>query len=479
MIGSGAMGTGIAQVAAAAGHPVKLYDINAEAVAKAINGISRDFEKLVAKQRMTAEAAQAAASRIERANSIRELGGVKLVVEAVLEDLEVKRQLFRELETVVAGDSILATNTSSLSITAIAAGLKRPGRVAGMHFFNPAPVMKLVEVVSGLATDRQTADIVYATAAAWGKSPVHVKSTPGFIVNRVARPYYGEALRLLSEGAASPASIDAIMREAGGFRMGPFELMDLIGLDVNFAVTQSVFEAYFGDPRYRPSLIQRELVEAGFLGRKSGRGFYFYGEDAPAPAIQSEAPVPQIEDGASVRESLAEKGSVDTNGVKIFVTDGRTATQRAMEPRMENLVLVDLALDYTKATRLAVAKAHQCSEEAYRSAVALLQAAGYSVTRVRDLPGLVVMRTVVMLANEAADAVNQGVCTVADLNTAMKKGVNYPLGPLEWADRIGIGKVWAALHNIRAHYGEERYRVSPLLSELLWNRSKFDEFKLQ
>ncbi len=473
------MGGGIAQVAAAAGHPVKLYDIRAGAVGKAIDGIRRDFEKLVAKQRMTAEAAQAAASRVEGANGTRELGGVKLAVEAVVENLEIKRQTFRELESVVTDDCIFATNTSSLSITAIAAGLKRPGRVVGMHFFNPAPVMKLVEVVSGLVTDRECADVVYATAAAWGKSPVHVKSTPGFIVNRVARPYYGEALRLLSEGAASAASIDAIMREAGGFRMGPFELMDLIGLDVNFAVTQSAFDAYFGDPRYRPSLIQREMVEAGFLGRKSGRGFYLYGENAAAPEIESEAPVAHAEGGRSVRESLAQGGTVEANGVKICVTDGRTATQRAMQPTMENLVLVDLALDYGTATRLATAKARQCSEEAYRSAVALLQAAGYTITRVRDLPGLVVMRTVLMLANEAADAVNQGVCTVADLNTAMRKGVNYPLGPLEWADRIGIGKVWAALHNIRSHYGEERYRVSPLMSEILWSRSRFDEFRLQ
>jgi 3-hydroxybutyryl-CoA dehydrogenase len=478
VIGSGRMGAGIAQVAAAAGHPVSLYDVNSDAVSSAIQGVRESFQKLVAKKRMTAEVCGAAQSRLGTASSIGELKGAKLVIEAVLEDLETKRQVFREAETVVDDDCILASNTSSLSITAIAAGLRRPERVAGMHFFNPAPVMELVEVISGLTTDAACADAVFATAASWGKTPVHVKSTPGFIVNRVARPYYGEALRLLSEDAATPASIDAILRESGGFRMGPFELMDLIGHDVNFAVTKSIFEAYFGDRRYTPSLIQQEMVEAGFLGRKSGRGFYWYGENTPAPDIQTEPNEVFFGDAAGVRVALAEKGSIETSEVTIQVSDGRTATQLAWTPKNTNIVVVDLALDYRKAARLAVAKAASCSEQAYRSAVALLQAAGFSVTRVRDLPGLVVLRTVVMLANEAADAVNQGICTVDAVNTAMKKGVNYPLGPLEWADRIGVGKVWAALHNIRSYYGEERYRVSPLLFELLASRRKFDEFQL-
>ena len=203
-----------------------------------------------------------------------------LVVEAIVEDLDVKRKLLRELEVVVPPGTILASNTSSLSITALAAGLKHPGRVVGMHFFNPAPVLPLVEVVSGLATDAAIADVVYATAAAWGKKPVHATSTPGFIVNRCARPFYAEALALLTERAADPATIDAVLREAGAFRMGAFELMDLIGHDVNLAVTKSVWEAYFHDPRYRPSVLQQERVAAGYLGRKSGRGIYAYGANA-------------------------------------------------------------------------------------------------------------------------------------------------------------------------------------------------------
>ncbi|MGA8028602.1 MAG: 3-hydroxyacyl-CoA dehydrogenase NAD-binding domain-containing protein [Bryobacteraceae bacterium] len=446
VVGSGVMGAGIAQVAAAAGHTVKLYDVRAEAVDKAIQSIQK----------------KAPTARVERAGDIRELAGSKLVIEAVVEDLSVKQRLFAELETVVDGDCILATNTSSLSITAIAAGLKRPARVVGMHFFNPAPVMELVEVISGLATDRNCAEAVYATAAQWGKTPVYAKSTPGFIVNRIARPYYGEALRLLSEGAASPASLDAIMRESGGFRMGPFALMDLIGNDVNFAVTRSVFEAYFGDPRFTPSLIQKELVEAGFLGRKSGRGFFEYGENAERGEPVTEPPAPPPK---------------HANDVIILLTDGRTATQRAHETGIDDLVLVDLALDYGKAARVAVAKARQCSECAYRAAAGALQDAGYAVTPMRDLPGMAVMRTVAMLVNEAADAVNQGVCTVDAVNTAMRKGVNYPLGPLEWGDRIGIPKIHRVLINLAAHYGEDRYRVSPLIRELLWSGKKFENFE--
>ena len=212
------------------------------------------------------------------------------MVEAIVEDLAIKRTLLRELEVVVSPDAILATNTSSLSITALAAGMKHPGRVVGMHFFNPAPLMPLVEVVSGLATDADIANTAYATARAWGKSPVHARSTPGFIVNRCARPFYAEALRALAECAADPATLDAIMREAGGFRMGPFELMDLIGLDVNIAVTRGVWEAFFHDPRFTPSVTQQEMVAAGYLGRKAGRGFYDYGANAVKPAPSTRAP---------------------------------------------------------------------------------------------------------------------------------------------------------------------------------------------
>ena len=476
VVGAGTMGAGIAQVAAAAGHPVLLHDVRPDAVERAIEGIGQNLQKLVAKCKLSAQAA--ADARVSPAASIEELALAHLVIEAVVEELQAKQKVFGKLESIVSSDCILATNTSSISITAIGAHLNHPQRLAGMHFFNPAPLMELVEVVSGLATSRDCSETVFATATAWGKTPVHVKSSPGFIVNRVARPFYAEALKLLQEGAATPASIDAILRESGGFRMGPFELMDLIGNDINFAVTKSVFEAYFFDRRFAPSLLQQELVEAGRFGRKAGRGWYEYGENTTNTGPHTEPRVDEKLDGSEVRQALAEAGEYKTKAVTICVTDGATATVRASRgTRSPSTVLVDLALDYLIAKRVAVAKAHQCNDDAYHYAVALLQAAGFSVTRVRDLPGMIVFRTVAMLINEAADTANQRICGVDALNTAMRKGVNYPLGPLEWADRIGIGKIWAGLQNIRQHYQEERYRVSPLLAELMTCCLKFEEWR--
>jgi 3-hydroxybutyryl-CoA dehydrogenase len=503
VIGSGAMGAGIAQVAAASGHTVKLYDTRPEAVEKAIADIGKVYVKLVEKGRMAALDADLARARLQAAASLNDVADAALVVEAIVENLEVKRKLFAELEGIVADDCILATNTSSISVTAIAAPLRRPERLVGMHFFNPVPLMALVEVISGLATDQHVADVVFATAAAWGKDPVHASSTPGFIVNRVARPYYAEGLRLLSERAADPATIDAIMRDCGGFRMGPFELMDLIGHDVNFSVTQSVFNAYFGDPRFTPSIVQQELVNAGFLGRKAGRGFYRYGDGVAKAEPQAEAPQPRP---SSVRASVdlcQDSSTIDPvearlkaagfaverqrpldghapeapafhcNGAAIFLTDGRSATERAAANGQPNTVLYDLLLDNAGATRIALARADQCGEAAWLSAVGLFQAAGFTVTRIDDVPGMAVMRTVAMLANEAADAVNQGVCSARAVDIAMQKGVNYPRGPLAWADQVGVAHIVAVLSNLAATYGEDRYRVSPLLRRKLATGARF------
>ncbi|KWC36356.1 3-hydroxyacyl-CoA dehydrogenase [Burkholderia ubonensis] len=488
VIGAGAMGAGIAQVAAAAGHPVLLYDLNEAACDKALAGIRAQFARLAEKGRLDPAQAQAAANRVSAVRALADFAPAALVVEAAAERLDVKRDIFATLERHVDDASLLATNTSSISITAIAAGLRAPQRVAGLHFFNPAPLMALVEVVSGLATAPEVAQVLYDTAAAWGKRPVLAKSTPGFIVNRVARPYYAEALRVLNEQGGAPASIDVVMREAGGFRMGPFELMDLIGHDVNFAVTESVFRAYFNDPRFTPSLIQQELVNAGFLGRKSGRGFYSYADGAtpPAPDVEPPCDAPATvtlfaQDGpadalrARVAERVAGARHADAHPddllatagrASIALTDGRTATERAAQTGVADLVLVDLARDYAQAGLVALTRALQCSDAAYADAVGLFQQAGFRVVGLADVPGMIVMRTVAMLANEAADTVNQGVCSPADLDVAMEKGVNYPCGPLAWADAIGIARVHRVLSHLAASYGEDRYRVSPRIAAL-------------
>ncbi|WP_256435913.1 3-hydroxyacyl-CoA dehydrogenase PaaH [Dechloromonas sp. TW-R-39-2] len=489
VVGTGAMGAGIAQVAAAAGHPVKLLDNRPDAAARAVEGIRAQFAKMAEKGKLTAEAAAAASARLSAVHELADLADAGLIVEAIVESLEAKQTLYRDLEAIVGPDCIFGTNTSSISVTAIGAALKHPERLAGLHFFNPAPLMALVEIVSGLATDKAVADTLFASAAAWGKTPVHAKSTPGFIVNRVARPYYAEALRLAQEGAADYATIDACCREAGGFRMGPFELMDMIGHDVNFAVTNSVWRAFYNDQRFLPSLIQQELVDAGFFGKKTGRGFYDYRDGASHPAAQTEAA--QVPAGMIVicgesiaAEALADRlthsglsfsRAPDSDGriaeigrAVIYVTDGRSATQRAAESGVDNTVLIDLALDYDKATRLAMAAAEQCEPSAIAAATGLLQAAGFAISRFLDIPGLAVMRTVAMLANEAADAVNQGVCSETAADAAMRLGVNYPQGPLAWADQVGVETIRDVLAYLGTSYGEDRYRISPLIQRAVF-----------
>ncbi len=483
VVGAGAMGSGIAQVAANAGHPVLLYDVGDGAAQQGLERIGAGLAKRVERGRISAAEHESLLQRISVADSLAQLAPAALVIEAIVENLEIKRQLFAELESICGADVILASNTSSLSISAIGAALKRPERLLGMHFFNPAPVMKLVEIVSGLATERAVADSIFATAENWGKLAVHARSTPGFIVNRVARPFYAEGLRLLQEGAADVATIDAILRECGGFRMGPFELMDLIGHDVNYAVTESVHAAYYGDPRFTPSLLQKELVDGGYLGRKSGRGFYDYadGADRPLPAscdnkaapdgviLQGESPFKQALSelcraaNIPVEQQPGADFAIICGAATLCLTDGRMATLRALQDDIENLVLFDLALDFEAIPRIALGSADQTSPEALAAAIGFWQKIGKQVSLLDDVAGLCLMRTVCMLANEAADAVNQGVCNVAAVDSAMQGGLNYPRGPLAWADAIGPESVLAVLDNLVQTYGEDRYRPSPLL----------------
>ncbi|MBE96447.1 3-hydroxyacyl-CoA dehydrogenase PaaH [Marinobacter sp.] len=483
VIGAGAMGSGIAQVAAQAGHKVYLHDQRDGAATAGRDGIAKQLQRRVDKGKMEQQTVDAIVGRIQPVSALSEVADSRMVIEAIVEDLEIKHSLLADLEELCGEDAILATNTSSISVTALGAKLRHPKRLVGMHFFNPAPLMALVEVVKGLATDNAVAEIVHATAANWGKKPVFATSTPGFIVNRVARPFYAESLRLLQEGAADPATLDAIIRESGNFRMGPFELTDLIGHDVNYAVTNSVFKAYYQDARFLPSLIQKELVEAGRLGRKSGQGFYSYTDGSERPAPDTE-PARQSDDTTLVVEGdlgpasalinrfrdagleIVERdgpGQIRFGDAVLALTDGRMATERAQAEGTPDLTLFDLAFDFGKATRLAVCFSDQASEKARHDAVALLQKTNIAVSAVKDRPGLVVMRTVATLANEAADAELHGVATKEDIDLAMKAGLNYPEGPLSWSDRLGNGRVLQTLTNIQNSYGEDRYRPALLL----------------
>ena len=501
VVGAGIMGAGIAQVAAQAGHPVWLYDTREGAAAQAKAQLQNTLEGLVAKGKLTPESAAATLARITPAEVLADAATAGLVVEAIVEKLDVKRSLFRELEGLVSANCVLATNTSSISVTAIANGLQRPQRLVGMHFFNPVPLMKLVEVVSGLQTAPEVAQSIFDLSKVWGKTPVHAKSTPGFIVNRIARPYYAETLALLQEQAATPAVLDACLR-AVGFRMGPCELMDLIGHDTNFSVTQSVYEANFFDKRFVPSLVQRELVDGGLLGRKSGQGFYGYGEGAPKPADGVPAFEPADWPDAStvwsvvlaghgpVADWLAQRlgdsqtpsGTVPAfnrdpsaswvglelthaGGVlRLALTDGRPATLWSQA----DTVLFDLPqFAAAPAGALACAVSQRASEAARTLALQCLRALGVNPMLLADVPGLVVARTLAMLVNEAADAVHQGVCTPEGADAAMKLGVNYPAGPFEWLARWDVGAVVRLLDALDAHYRGERYRVSPALRNKL------------
>ncbi|WP_312769617.1 3-hydroxyacyl-CoA dehydrogenase NAD-binding domain-containing protein [Epilithonimonas sp.] len=295
IVGSGAMGSGIAQVFATAGNQVLLYDSNPIAVEKAGQNLETHFQKLAEKGKLTYEEAETYFDNIRLSDKLSELKDSELIIEAIIEDLEIKKELFQKLESLVSEDCILATNTSSLSIASIASACQKPERVIGIHFFNPAPLMTLVEIIPAIQTDKDLISKTKSLVESWKKLPVIAKDTPGFIVNRVARPFYGEAIRILEEGIADCATIDFAMTSLGGFRMGPFQLMDFIGHDVNYRVTESVFKEFFYDPKFKPSFTQKRLFEAGFFGKKSGRGFYDYSETSGSATEKSqnaEQPIP-------------------------------------------------------------------------------------------------------------------------------------------------------------------------------------------
>ncbi|MDR8398400.1 3-hydroxyacyl-CoA dehydrogenase [Paraburkholderia sp. USG1] len=502
IIGAGTMGAGIAQIAAAAGHRVLLFDARSGAAAQALDKLNAALKKRVDAGKLDSTDAKALLARIKPADAIAAVSEAGIVIEAIVERLDAKRELLTQLESLVADRTILASNTSSISVTALGRDLRLPQRLVGMHFFNPVPVMKLVEVVSGAATDSAVANAVADLAVRWGKVPIHARSTPGFVVNRIARPFYAEALLLLQDQYATPSQIDAALR-AAGFRMGPCELMDLIGHDVNFSVTESMFAASFFDRRYTPSIVQRELVDGGLLGRKTGRGFHDYpgeplAEAAATPAqVDTDSPCVSVCGGSFTIATLgaelsgegweveyadptgASPGQADNvlpkdtlrvGDTLVCVTDGRPAALLAVQSGRRHLAVIDIILS-EDAGPVCVAFAPGCGEQQRAVVRNLLETAGRRPIEIDDAPGMVVARTIAMLVNEAADAVQQGVCDEASVDTAMKLGTNYPLGPFEWLDKLGAPIVCNLLDHLDALYRGERYRASLLLRRRIWGQA--------
>lgn len=458
--GAGAMGSGIAQVAAQAGASVKIFDINVETLVASRERTLADLRKLQERGKLTAEAFASIAARMEWVSSLEALADRDLIIEAIIEDEGVKGRLFEALEAVVAADAIIATNTSSLPVSRLARTLKAPGRFVGMHFFNPATVMKLVEVVAGVGTDVAVAADIVATAQHWGKAAIPVADVPGFIVNRVARPFYAEAFAALGQAAAEPAVLDALFKGAG-FRMGPLELTDLIGQDVNFAVARSVFESYFGRTRFTPQRRQAALVDAGWLGRKSGRGVYDYSADG-VPSISPVSSDAGPSDAArqAAQTLLAGRAGVfvEVDGVAVGRTRGLTA-QAESGPQGKPVAL----LDWFAAPGEGPVGFAASDDQARAAVLAVLAALSRTGLEIADRPGLIVTRTLAQIVNAAGDAVLEQVASESEVDTALRFGANYPFGPFAWADQFGRGELVATLDAIAAQTGEAIYRPSHYL----------------
>ena len=470
--GSGTMGRGIVQVLAQCGARVRVFDAQAGAAQKAKDAIAKALGNQVAKGRMAQGDADAALARIEIAESLGAFKDCHVVVEAIVEDLEPKRKLFRELEGIVGEDCILASNTSSLSVTAMAAACKHPGRVAGYHFFNPVPLMKIVEVVDGVLTEPWVGEALAQLARRYGHTPIRCKDTPGFVVNHAGRGFVPESLRVLQEGVTDFATIDRILVDAAGFRMGPFSLMDLVGLDVAHAVMKSMHQQYYGEPKYQPAYIAEPRVAAGLLGRKTGRGWYRYDKDNN-PEKVPEPPVPQAKT-ASVWAAPELKELLSKLGAKVeakpgkdtvcFVAPlGQDATSAALAAGCDptRTVAVDPLFGFSK--RRTLMPTPVTTKQARDAAHGLLASDGVPVSVIRDSAGFVAQRVVAHIVNIGCDIAQQGIATPEDLDRAVTLGLGYPKGPLGMGDAVGAQKILAVLEAVHAFYNEPRYRPSPWL----------------
>ncbi|NUF30322.1 3-hydroxyacyl-CoA dehydrogenase [Acinetobacter oleivorans] len=480
VIGSGTMGIGIAQLAIVNGHSTVLYDLDAQKSQQAAHGLEQTFKKLVEKSKLTQQQADEALARLTVVNQIEALRDADLVIEAVVEKKEVKQSLFKQLAEICSSQTIFASNTSSISVTAIAAGIAHPERVVGLHFFNPAPVMKLVEIVQGLKTSNSLCLALKKLMLNWKKIPVLTKSTPGFIVNRIARPFYAEGFRALQEQVTSYDQLDYALKQCGGFAMGPCELTDLIGQDVNFSVTQSVYQEFFYEPRYRPSLIQKELVDAGAWGRKSKQGFYRYNEKNQYETFQPQAvtvkPIDahiQLKGTWSqlpaflTRLGLKSGSASDDNILQIDDIDLRLSQGESANIHYlsRKVVLMDWHHDFEQAEALVLSHNELCETSDLVKVEAYFAQFGMSVMWIKDHPALLTLRTIALIINEACEASLHGVASLEDIDNAMKYGVNYPKGPYQWLTQMGDAYVLQTLNNLYALYGEEKYRASIYLKQ--------------
>jgi 3-hydroxybutyryl-CoA dehydrogenase len=483
VVGAGAMGRGIAQVAAAAGVNVCLYDANPATRAESVQYVHEMFDRLAQKGRMDASHASHAKSCLNQVAALSDLSGCDLVIEAVVERMDIKQGIFRALEEVVSEQCLLATNTSSLSVTEIAQGCVNPARLLGFHFFNPVPLMKVVEVIEGLRTTTANTEALIAFAVKIGHTPVRAKDMPGFIVNHAGRAMNTEGLKILGENVATPAQIDEVMREFAGFKLGPFELMDLTGLDVSQPVMESIYRQFYEEPRFRPSPIGRVRYAAGLFGRKSGEGFYRYpATDVPTshdPRTSTDLPAmvwvsrknPAAADGVltllsrvGVPVDLSEQPS--EHSLLLVTPLGDDATEAAMAEGLDasRVVAVDTLFPLESGGRVTLMTTPITNQLIANQAAALFELAGSAVTVINDSTGFIAQRIIAMIVNNACDMAQQAIATPEDIDLAVRLGLGYPKGPFELGDSIGASVLLDVLNAIHRSSGDPRYRPSPWLA---------------